>query len=46
MKNTFHGNEKCVTVHNKCVTVHNKCSKIPPSTAVHFANRVRGSCVV
>jgi len=33
MKNTFHGNEKFVTVHNKC-------SKIPPLTAVHFANRV------
>jgi len=39
MKNTFQGNEKFVTVHNKY-------SKIPPSTAVHFANRVRRSRVV
>jgi len=25
---------------NEFVTIHNKCSKIPPSTSVHFANRV------
>jgi hypothetical protein len=23
------------------ITVHNKCSETPPSTAVHFASRVR-----
>ena len=27
-------------------TVYNKCSKIPPSTSVHFATRVKTWCVV
>jgi hypothetical protein len=31
---------------DKSVIVHNKCSKIPPSTLVHFATRVRRSGVV
>jgi len=27
-------------------TVYNKCSKIPPSTSMHFATRVKTWCVV
>jgi len=30
---------------DKFVTAHNNCSRIPPSTTVHFATRVRRSRV-
>jgi len=31
---------------DKLVAVHTKCPKIPPSTSVHFATRVRRSRAV
>ena len=31
---------------NRVGTVYNKCSKIPPSTSMHFATRVKTWCVV
>ena len=39
MTNLWHSNDSFVTVHNKC-------TKIPPSTSMHFAIRVRRSRVV
>jgi len=33
-------------INDTFVTVHNECSTNPPSTSVHFADRVRRSPVI